>query len=114
MKEPKNIRIILVPIGTSNRGDLEQIENSKFNSKNALAKRLCIIAGEATSNVLTVSQFSTQLAFQPTAHKAFTTAISNIRKRKQCYDLSEFMDDFNNQEFGGDTDKFWMGYVKIK
>lgn len=114
MKEPKNIRIILTPIGQSNRGDLEKIENSTFNNKNSLVKHLCIIAGEANSNVLTVNEFKMQLAFQSTAHKAFTTAVSNIRKRKQCYDLSEFMDDFNNQEFGGDTDKFWMGYAKLK
>lgn len=114
MKEPKNIRIVLVPVETSNRKDLEEIENSMFSSKNSLAKYLCIIAGEATSTILTVAQFRTQLAFQPTAHKAFNVAIENLQKRKQCYKLTDFMDDFNNMEFGRETDEFWMGYVKLK
>jgi hypothetical protein len=113
MKEPKNIRIILVPIGTSDRGDLEFIENQKFNSKNLLAKYLKKCAGEDTSEILTISEFKKKCAFSK-ASNSFDLAIFNIRKRKQCYDLSEFMDDFNNQEFGGDTDKFWMGYVKLK
>jgi hypothetical protein len=120
MKEPKNLRIILVPVGQIERRDLENIESNKFKSNadiiNALHQEHQISSSSEKfePHILTVSQFSTQLAFQPTAHKAFTTAISNIRKRKQCYDLSEFMDDFNNQEFGGETDKFWMGYVKLK
>ena len=114
MKEPKNIRIVLVPVGRSNRGDLEIIENSKFSSKSTLNRRLCIIAGESTYESLTVSQFRTELAFQPTAFKAFNVAVSNLRKRKQCYKLTDFMDDFNNQEFGGETEKYWMGYVKLK
>lgn len=114
MKEPKKIRIVLIPVGRTNRGDLEKIENSMFSSKSTLNRHLCIIVGEATSIVLTVAQFRAQLAFQPTAHKAFNVAIENLHKRKQCYKLTDFMDDFNNQEFGGETEGFWMGYVKLK
>jgi hypothetical protein len=114
MKEPKNIRIVLTPIGQSNRGDLELIENDKFNSKNSLARKIKQIVGEDNFKVLTVAQFRTELAFQPKAYKSFATAITNLYMRKQCYKLTDFMDDFNNQEFGGETDKFWLGYVKLK
>jgi hypothetical protein len=113
MKAPKNLRIILVPVGRTNRGDLEDIENKQFSSKNQLARTLCQIAGEATSEILTPDEFRKLIVFTK-AHRPFNGAMLNIRKRKQCYDLSEFMDEFNNQEFGDDTDKYWMGYVKLR
>ena len=118
MKIPKNIRIILTPVGQSERGDLEHIEGLKFNSQNALAKKLKVIVGEDKFEILTTEEFKTKCAFTKAAN-SFITALENNSKRqrhtsKDCYDLSEFMDDFNNQEFGGDTDKYWMGYVKLK
>lgn len=113
MKLQNNIKIILTPVGSSNRGDLENIENNKYSSKRTLAKTLKIICGEAVAKVLTVEEFSKELAFSP-ARKPFLLALSNIRKRNQCYKLTDFMDEFNNQDFGGETDKYWLGYVKIK
>lgn len=68
---------------------------------------------ELNIELLTVSSFRRKCVFTKAA-KPFETAIANIRKKKQCYNLSEFMDDFNNQEFGEDTDKYWMGYVRFK
>lgn len=109
----KNIRIILTPVDTSNRGDLEDIENQIFNSKNTLVKKMAIICRENDAQILTAEEFKKTLVFNK-GYKHFESAMSNMRKRKQCYKLTDFMDDFNNQEFGGDTDHFWMGYVKVK
>jgi hypothetical protein len=120
MKTPKNIRIILVPVGQLERRDLENMENSSFKSNaqiiNALYHKHRISGREENfePHVLTVDEFKMQLAFQRKAHKSFVLALSNVRKRTQCYNLSEFMDEFNNEDFGGETDKYWMGYVKLK
>ena len=109
----KNIRIILTPVGQSERGDLERIENAKFSSPKKLSRDIAVIVGESTGQILTVSEFSKKCVFSK-AQKSFDLAIENLRKRKQCYKLTDFMDDFNNQDFGGETDGFWMGYVKLK
>jgi len=120
MKTPKNLRIILIPVGQIERRDLEGIENSNFKTNadiiNCLYHKHQISSSEENfePHILTASEFKTQLAFKRKAHESFVLALSNIRRRKQCYNLSEFMDEFNSQEFGGDTDKFWMGYVKLK
>jgi len=120
MKIPKNLRIVLVPVGQIERRDLENIENSNFRTNadiiNALYHKHQISSSEENfePHILTADEFKTQLAFARKAHQSFVLALSNIRKRKQCYDLSEFMDEFNNESFGGETDKFWMGYVKLK
>ncbi|MBP7845890.1 MAG: hypothetical protein KA007_00450 [Candidatus Pacebacteria bacterium] len=113
MKQSDKIRIILTPVVQSNRGDLEDIENSTFNSNNSLAKKIAIIVGESSGEILTISEFKKKCAFSK-ASNSFDLAVFNLRKRKQCYKLTDFMDDFNNQEFGGETEKFWMGYVKLK
>jgi hypothetical protein len=122
MKEPKNVRIIVVPVGQMEREDLENIEYSCFTSKAQVVNYLFSIRRgymkeenvELHPHILTASEFRTQLAFQPAVYKAFNVAMSNVRKRKQCYNLSEFVDEFNNQEFGGETDKYWIGYVKFR
>lgn len=120
MKEPKNIRIILVPVEQIERRDLENIENSNFKSEaqiiNCLYHKHNISSSSENfePHILTVDEFKRQLAFQRRAHQAFIGAMLNIRKRKQCYNLSEFTDEFNNEEFGGETNKYWMGYVKLK
>lgn len=114
MKKPQeNIRIILTPVGQSNRKDLELIENKRFNSESQLNRQVCQIIGESTGEILTVSEFKKKCAFNK-ANKSFNLAIENLLKRKQCYKLTDFMDDFNNQEFGEDTENYWMGYVKLK
>jgi hypothetical protein len=122
MKEPKNIRIILVPVGQIERRDLENIEKSNFKSKAQIVNYLFNTRSsymkeesfELKPLILTPDEFRKELAFQPKAHKSFSAAMLNVRKRKQCYDLSEFMDEFNNEDFGGETNKYWMGYVKLK
>ncbi len=114
MKNPKeNIRIILTPVDQSDRTDLELIENKRFNSESQLNRHICQIIGESTGEILSISEFKKKCVFNK-ANKSFDLAIANLRKRKQCYKLTDFMDDFNNQEFGDDTDKYWMGYVKLK
>lgn len=113
MKHLNNIRIILTPVDKSDRKILELIENEKFSSKKALAKHLDLELGESVAKILNVSEFQTTLAFT-NASNSFRIALQNARKRKQCYKLTDFMDDFNNQEFGKDTDKYWMGYVRLK
>jgi glutathione peroxidase-family protein len=113
MKTPNNIRIILTPVGSSERTDLENIENKQYSSKTTLAKALMVMLGEHSAKVLTVGEFSKECAFT-NAHKSFNQAISNHRKKTQCYKLTDFMNDFNNQEFGEETEKYWMGYVKVK
>ena len=112
-KAPKNLRIILIPVGNTNRHDLEDIEGRQFSSENQVARYLGITVGTSKGQILTPDEFKKELVFTE-IDKPFQKAISNIRKRKQCYDLSEFMDDFNNQEFGEDTDKYWMGYVRVR
>lgn len=120
MKTPKNLRIILVPVGQLERRDLENIQNSNFKSNADIINCLYHmhrISGRDKNfepHILTADEFKKQLAFQRRAHNSFMGAMLNIHKRKQCYNLSEFMDEFNNQEFGGETDKYWMGYVKLK
>ena len=120
MKTPKNLRIILVPVGQIERRDLENIENSNFKTNadiiNALYQKHKVSSSEENfePHILTADEFRKQLAFQRKAHQAFSEAMLNIRKRKQCYDLTEFMDEFNNEDFGGETNKYWLGYVKLK
>jgi hypothetical protein len=120
MKAPKNLRIILVPVGQIERRDLENIENSNFKTNadiiNALYHKHNISSSEGNfePHILTADEFRKQLAFQRKAHDSFVGAMLNIRKRKQCYNLSEFMDEFNNEDFGGETNKYWLGYVKLK
>lgn len=120
MKSPKNLRIIIVPVGQIERRDLENIENSNFKTNadiiNALYHKHNISSSEKNfePHILTADEFKKQLAFQRKAHDSFVGAMLNIRKRKQCYNLSEFMDEFNNEDFGGETNKYWMGYVKLK
>lgn len=113
MKQSEKIRIILTPVGQSNRKDLESIENETISSKRQLSKKLQIIVGEHNFEVLTISEFKKKCVFSK-ASNSFDLAILNLPKRKQCYKLTDFMDDFNNQEFEGETDGFWMGYVKLK
>jgi hypothetical protein len=121
MKEPKNVRIILIPVEQYERRDLEQSENSSFTSNAQIVNHLFHTRGlymngenfELKPLILTPSEFRKLIVFTK-AHKPFNVAMANIRKRKQCYNLSEFMDEFNNQDFGEDTDKYWMGYAKLK
>lgn len=40
MKEPKNVRIIVVPVGQMEREDLEHIEDSCFTSKAQVVNHL--------------------------------------------------------------------------
>jgi hypothetical protein len=119
MKEPKNLRIILVPVGQIERRDLENIESNKFKSNadiiNALHQEHQISSSSEKfePHILTVSEFRKMTVFTK-VNRSFNAAMANIRKRKQCYNLSEFMDEFNNEDFGGETNKYWMGYVKLK
>lgn len=112
-KAPKNLRIILIPVGNTNRHDLEDIEGRQFSSENQVARYLGITVGTSKGQILTPDEFRRMTVFTK-AQDLFDTAMENIRKIKKCYDLSEFMDDFNNQEFGEDTDKYWMGYVRVR
>ena len=119
MKEPKNLRIILVPVGQIERRDLENIESGNFKSHaqiiNALYQEHQISSSSEKfePHILTVSEFRKMTVFT-NLNRSFNAAMANIRKRKQCYNLSEFMDEFNNEDFGGETNKYWMGYVKLK
>jgi hypothetical protein len=119
MKEPKNLRIILVPVGQIERRELENIESNKFKSNadiiNALHQEHQISSSSEKfePHILTVSEFRKMTVFT-NLNRSFNAAMANIRKRKQCYNLSEFMDEFNNEDFGGETNKYWMGYVKLK
>lgn len=120
MNTPKNIRIVVLPVsGTLGREYLESIENQNFKNVAAIVFDAHAKSAEHENHnwrgvrPYTVEEFSKQLAFS-SAHKSFQLAISNHRKRKQCYKLTDFMDDFNNQEFGRETDNYWIGYVKVK
>ena len=115
MSAPKKLRIILLPVGKTDRKELERIENDMYSSELKLRTHLSQLFDCGTINykVLTADEFKKELVFTA-IYKPFQKAISNIRKRKQCYDLSEFMDDFNNQEFGEETDAYWMGYVRVR
>jgi hypothetical protein len=121
MKEPKNIRIILIPVGQYERRDLENIDNSNFKShaqiiNHLFHRRRIYMNGkdfELNPLILTPSEFRKMAVFTK-AHRPFNAAMANVRKRKQCYNLSEFTDEFNNQEFGEETDGYWIGYVKLK
>ena len=113
MKDPKSIRIILTPVKNTDRHQLEDIEGRQFSSENQVARYLGITIGTSQGQILSPDEFRKMAVFTK-AQERFDTAIQNFRKRKQCYDLSEFMDDFNNQEFGEDTDKYWMGYVRVR
>lgn len=121
MKEPKNVRIVLVPVGQMERKNLENVQNSNFTSKAQIFSHLrhtrsLYMNGEnfeLDPIILTPDEFR-KLIVLTKAHKSFNLAMTNIRKKKQCYKLTDFMDDFNNQEFGRETDNYWLGYVKVK
>ena len=119
MKEPKNLRIILVPVGQIERRELENIESNNFKTNadiiNALYQKHQISSSSQNfePQILTVSEFRKMTVFSK-ANRSFNAAMENIRKRKQCYNLSEFMDEFNDEHFGGETNKYWLGYVKLK
>ncbi len=119
MKEPKNLRIVLAPVGQFERKDLENIENSSFKSKAQIVLHLFHLSdlnnkqGDLKFAILTADEFRDVSNKKTT--KAFDGAMLNINKRStQCYDLSEFVDEYNNQEFKGNTEKYWIGYVKLK
>lgn len=122
MKEPKNIRIILVPVEQMERKDMENIECSSFKSRaqivNALFHTRALYMQEKSFElrplIMTADEFRDVSGKK--VKDAFNGAMLNVRKRNstQCYGLSEFVDEFNNQEFGGKTNKYWIGYVKLK
>lgn len=112
MKLQKNIRIILAAVGANlDRTDLEHIEGKTYSSNNAIIKEL--ESNPETTKILTAEEFLKELPFTQ-MRKPFLLAMENNRRKKQCYKLTDFMDDFNNQEFGAETDKFWFGVVKMK
>lgn len=118
MKEPKNLRIILVPVGQIERRDLENIVGSNFKTNADIVNALYHKHNLTSSSEKFEPMIFTASDFRDVCGKkvknAFDGAMLNIRKRKQCYNLSEFMDEFNNEDFGGKTNKYWMGYVKLK
>lgn len=122
MKEPKNLRIVLAPVGQFERRDVENIENSAFRSKVQIILHLFHIIDifQRKGHNNNVFQILTADEFRAISNKktkdAFDAAMLNINKRSktQCYNLSEFVDEYNNQEFKGKTDRFWIGYVKLK
>ena len=121
MKAPKNIRILLFPVGGKlDRTYAEQIEDTKFG-KNKLIPELCKEAGCQTTDLLQHVIIMSADDFYDSAQKnvkpRFEQAVSNIRRRnkthKQSYKLSDFMDEYNNQDFKGNTEKYWMTYIKF-
>lgn len=119
MKEPKNLRIVLAPIGEFERIDLESIENSAFKSKAQITLHLFRLSDINNKHIglnfiiLTADEF--RAMSNKKTKEAFDGAMLNINKRStQCYNLSEFVDEYNNQEFKGNTEKYWIGYVKLK
>lgn len=117
MKTQKNIRIILTPVDKTERKDLENIENQVFKSVKRLEQEVDTIfngdnPNKAMIHILTIDEFRKHTAFTDIV-KSFNLAVSNIRKRKQCYKLTDFMDDFNNDEFKDNASNFWMGYVRV-
>jgi hypothetical protein len=115
MKEPKNIRIILAPVcgggRTVSRPVLEQIENTRFNNHNDIMDYLSHNSPIGVK-ILTADEFRKKLTKVPLSW--FNIAMSNVLKKKQCYKLSDFMDEYNDQVWDGKTEDFWMGYVKVK
>lgn len=134
MKTPKNLRIILFPIGgTLERDDAESIENDEFK-KETLAKELakalnCPIANISSPWIKTAKSkkeivpigdsaivmtaddfFDTQ---SKKVRASFEKAIENIGK-ENCYSLSDFSIDYNDEIFGGKTGNYWMTYIKLK
>lgn len=116
--EPKNIRIILIPVRQIERRDLENIENSNFRTNadiiNALYHKHNISSSSENFEPIIMTPSDFRDVSRKKVKDAFNFAMANARKRKQCYNLSEFMDEFNNEDFGGETYKYWMGYVKLK
>lgn len=67
--------------------------------------------------VLTIDQFRTISKEENKVLRSFDLAIENLPKSatsSQFYSMSEFIDDYNNQNFRGETDKYWITYIFVE
>jgi hypothetical protein len=110
----KALKIILIGVEgyELDRKDAEHIQGETFTSE-ALARTKLINKSfpiDTDVRILTPDEF--KKTYSKKVVKAFDIALANEGK-SQCYNLNEFMDEFNNQDFGGKTDKDWFTYIYV-
>ena len=110
----KALKIILIGVEGYDleRKDAEHIQGQTFTTE-ALARTKLINKAfpiDTEIRILTPDEFKKTYSKKVT--KSFDIALANEDK-SQCYNLSEFMDEFNNQEFGRKTDDNWFTYIYV-
>lgn len=119
MKEPKNLRIVLVPVGLPCDGRIiNKLDGEKFKSKGHLQHHLFneFLKDESKPHdlaieILTADEFR-QFFKSKKLLDSFDGAMMTPKKRRAMA-VNEFMSDFNGQLFKGKTEDYWISYVKI-
>lgn len=111
----KALKIILIGVEGYDleRKDAEHIQGQTFTSE-ALARTKLINKAfpiDTDVRILTPDEF--KKVYSKKVAKAFDIALSYEGDKGQCYNLNEFMDEFNNQEFGRKTDDNWFTYIYV-
>ncbi len=120
MKTPKDFKIILIPVGLQcDQKVAGHLENLEFKNMAALQYQLFhqFLKDETKPaalpiEILTVDEFKEKNKLDTKVIKALDIALSH-GLTPYGYNLSEFMDEYNNQVFAGETDKYWFVYVRV-
>ena len=120
MKTTKNFKIVLIPVGLQcDQKVAGHLENLEFKNMAALQYQLFhqFFKDETKPaalpiEILTVEEFKEKNKLATRVIKALDIALSNGLS-PYGYNMSEFMDEYNNQVFAGKTDNYWLVYVRV-
>ena len=110
----KTLKIILIGVEGYDleRKDAEHIQGQTFTTEAFNQAYRVNKAFPLDSNIRTLTPDEFKKTYSKKVAKSFDIALANEGK-SQCYNLSEFMDDFNNQDFGRKTDDNWFTYIYV-